>query len=170
VPSEYSDVSTSSCRTSDDGADILDDNKNNNNTAHAKINTHEIDEPVTVSIVVSSPATPAQGAPLAPQEELQTEVLSKEARMARVHRVASELLSTEEQYVTVLYLIDQIFHFRVDQENRLSNMFPQEVLPQMFANIKSIYKFHAEFLLPQLRERMGLWHTGNDTRESVMLL
>ena len=68
VPSEYSDVSTSSCRTSDDGADILDDNKNNNNTAHAKINTHEIDEPVTVSIVVSSPATPAQGAPLAPQE------------------------------------------------------------------------------------------------------
>ena len=44
----------------------------------------------------------------------------------------------------------QIFHFRVDQENRLSNMFPQEVLPQMFANIKSIYKFHAEFLLPQV--------------------
>ena len=36
------------------------------------------------------------------------EVLSKEARMARVHRVASELLSTEEQYVTVLYLIDQV--------------------------------------------------------------
>ena len=29
-------------------------------------------------------------------------------------------------------------------------MFPQEVLPQMFANIKSIYKFHAEFLLPQV--------------------
>ena len=68
VPSEYSDVSTSSCRTSDDGADILDDNKNNNNTAHAKINTHEIDEPVTVSIVVSSPATPTQGAPDGSQE------------------------------------------------------------------------------------------------------
>jgi len=46
----------------------------------------------------------------------------------------------------------QIFHFRVDQENRLSNMFPPEVLPQMFANIKSIYKFHAEFLLPQVSE------------------
>jgi hypothetical protein len=65
VPSEYSDVSTSSCRTSDDGVDIiLDDNKNNNNNLSsqnlaAKIsqtNTHEIDEPVTVSIVVSSPA------------------------------------------------------------------------------------------------------------------
>ena len=60
MPSEYSDVSTSSCRTSDDGVDIiLDDNKNNNNNLAAKIsqtNTHEIDEPVTVSIVVSSPA------------------------------------------------------------------------------------------------------------------
>ena len=42
------------------------------------------------------------------QQQQQDEVLSKEARMARVHRVASELLSTEEQYVTVLYLIDQV--------------------------------------------------------------
>ena len=42
------------------------------------------------------------------QQHGQDEVLSKEARMARVHRVASELLSTEEQYVTVLYLIDQV--------------------------------------------------------------
>ena len=31
-------------------------------------------------------------------------------------------------------------------------MFPAEVLPQMFANIKSIYKFHAEFLLPQVKK------------------
>ena len=44
----------------------------------------------------------------------------------------------------------QIFHFRVDQENRASNMFSADVLPQIFANIKSIYKFHAEFLLPQV--------------------
>ena len=124
VPSEYSDVSTSSCRTSDDGADI-DDNKNNNNSASTKINTHDPqiidDEPVTVSIVVSSvpPVPPAhepkQQQPDAGQQQqllglLQQpdEVLSKEARMARVHRVASELLSTEEQYVTVLYLIDQV--------------------------------------------------------------
>ena len=42
------------------------------------------------------------------EHQQQDEVLSKEARMARVHRVASELLSTEEQYVTVLYLIDQV--------------------------------------------------------------
>ena len=123
VPSEYSDVSTSSCRTSDDGADI-DDNKNNNTSASTKINTHDPqiidDEPVTVSIVVSSvpPVPPAHEPKQQPdagqQQQLlgllqqPDEVLSKEARMARVHRVASELLSTEEQYVTVLYLIDQV--------------------------------------------------------------
>ena len=49
-----------------------------------------------------------------------------------------------------LFTFFQIFHFRVDQENRASNMFSQDVLPQIFANIKSIYKFHAEFLLPQV--------------------
>lgn len=108
VPSEYSDVSTSSCRTSDDGAD-LDDSKNNN---------AKIDEPVTVSIVVSTPETPTQKAEEKEQQQTnvstqgpQDEVLSKEARMARVHRIASELLSTEEQYVTVLYLIDQVNYF-----------------------------------------------------------
>ena len=47
----------------------------------------------------------------------------------------------------------QVFHFRVDQENRAQHLFPPEMLPQMFANIKSIYKFHAEFLLPQVRRR-----------------
>ena len=41
------------------------------------------------------------------------DTMSKEARMARVYRVASELLSTEEQYVTVLYLIDQVSFFFV---------------------------------------------------------
>ena len=55
-----------------------------------------------------------------------------------------------KKFNSILSPFFQIFHFRVDQENRLSNMFPQEVLPQMFANIKSIYKFHAEFLLPQV--------------------
>ncbi len=52
-----------------------------------------------------------------------------------------------------IYLLSffQVFHFRVDQENRSQNLFPQDTLPQMFANIKSIYKFHADFLLPQVR-------------------
>jgi hypothetical protein len=36
-------------------------------------------------------------------------------------------------------------------------MFPQEMIPQMFSNIKSIYQFHNDFLLPQLEARMLKW-------------
>ena len=113
MPSEYSDVSTSSCRTSDDGD--LDETKSisintNNNSTNSN-------EPVTISIVVSS--TPLQNiqskipvssdpVPISPIITDAEQILSMETRMARVYRVASELLSTEEQYVTVLYLIDQV--------------------------------------------------------------
>lgn len=36
-------------------------------------------------------------------------------------------------------------------------MFPQEMVSTMFSNIKSIYKFHHEFLLPVLEARMADW-------------
>jgi len=36
-------------------------------------------------------------------------------------------------------------------------MFPHEMIPQMFSNIKSIYQFHHDFLLPQLEARMSKW-------------
>ncbi|XP_075218601.1 FYVE, RhoGEF and PH domain-containing protein 2-like [Lycorma delicatula] len=75
----------------------------------------------------------------------------------RSYKIAYELLTTERSYVTVLNLIDQIFYFRIDQENRAHNMFPQEMVSQMFSNIKSLYKFHNEFLLPQLEQRMQNW-------------
>jgi hypothetical protein len=75
----------------------------------------------------------------------------------KVFRIATELLTTERSYVAILHLIDQTFHFRVDQENRAHNMFPQEMIPQMFSNIKSIYQFHHDFLLPQLEARMLNW-------------
>ena len=104
MPSEYSDVSTSSCRTSDDGD--LDETKS--------ISIANTGEPVTVSIVVSSTpilqqskivsSDPVPTSPITDAEQ----TVSIETRMARVYRVASELLSTEEQYVTVLYLIDQV--------------------------------------------------------------
>ncbi|KAK3929895.1 FYVE, RhoGEF and PH domain-containing protein 4 [Frankliniella fusca] len=103
---------------------------------------------------------------IAPSEasETNTEVDSQrspdqtpEQRKDRLFRLANELLMTERSYVAVLYLIDQVFHFRVDQENRAHHMFPQETVPQMFSNIKSIYQFHNDFLLPQLEERMRNW-------------
>lgn len=75
----------------------------------------------------------------------------------KAFKIATELLTTERSYVAVLHLIDQIFHFRVDQENRAHNMFPQEMVPQMFSNIKSIYQFHHDFLLPQLEAKMLNW-------------
>ncbi|XP_034240310.1 FYVE, RhoGEF and PH domain-containing protein 4-like isoform X2 [Thrips palmi] len=80
-----------------------------------------------------------------------------EQRKDRLFRLANELLMTERSYVSVLNLIDQVFHFRVDHENRAHPMFPQETVPHMFSNIKSIYKLHNEFLLPQLEERMKSW-------------
>jgi hypothetical protein len=98
VPSEYSDVS----RKSDSDLDIT-----------KKLDTNEV-----VTIKVLSPTTQEQQQLLEQQQQQQqlleqqqqqhVEVLSKQVRMDRVHRVAMELLTTEEQYVTVLYLIDQV--------------------------------------------------------------
>ena len=85
---------------------------------------------------------------------------TSDARKKRAHRVAEELLATEKKYVNILHLIDQVFQFRVDQENRAHPMFPPETVQHMFSNIKSIYKFHNDFLLPQLEERMKCWSTN----------
>ncbi|XP_054000373.1 FYVE, RhoGEF and PH domain-containing protein 4-like [Hylaeus anthracinus] len=80
-----------------------------------------------------------------------------DSKKKKAHQVAEELLSTEKTYVDVLRLIDQVFQFRVDQENRAHPMFPPETVQHMFSNIKSIYKFHNDFLLPQLQERIQNW-------------
>ena len=44
----------------------------------------------------------------------------------------------------------QVFHFRVDRENRAQHMFSQDVVTTIFSNVKSIYLFHAEHVLPQV--------------------
>ncbi|XP_071546312.1 uncharacterized protein [Panulirus ornatus] len=80
-----------------------------------------------------------------------------DARKDKAYRIAHELLHTERTYVKVLHLIDQEFQFRVDHENRAHHMFPHDVIPHMFSNVKSIYKLHHDFLLPQLEERMAQW-------------
>ena len=94
VPSEYSDISTSSCRTSDDGES---DEKSLVKTTGGD----ESSEPVRISIVVKKENSEVSEDPHA-------------LAMSRVFRVASELLSTEEQYVTVLYLIDQVNIHTID--------------------------------------------------------
>lgn len=82
-----------------------------------------------------------------------------DARVKKAKHIAEELLATEKHYVSILHLIDQVFQFRVDQENRAHAMFPPETVPQIFSNVKSIYKFHHDFLLPQLEARIECWDT-----------
>ncbi|XP_011864738.1 PREDICTED: FYVE, RhoGEF and PH domain-containing protein 4-like isoform X1 [Vollenhovia emeryi] len=85
---------------------------------------------------------------------------SPDSKRKKALRVAQELLATEKNYVNILHLIDQVFQFRVDQENRAHPMFPPETVQHMFSNIKSIYKFHNDFLLPQFEERMQCWDSN----------
>jgi len=51
----------------------------------------------------------------------------------------------------------QIFHSEIIQQNRAFQYFPADVVPQMFCNVKSIFQFHHDFLLPQLEQRMATW-------------
>ncbi|XP_064632651.1 FYVE, RhoGEF and PH domain-containing protein 4-like isoform X4 [Lineus longissimus] len=81
------------------------------------------------------------------------------AGMDPLRRKAHEVLVTERVYVKKLQLIDQTFQFRIEMENKKHNMFPDEVINQMFANIKSIYQLHSEHLLPKLEQRMKNWET-----------
>ncbi|XP_043252940.1 FYVE, RhoGEF and PH domain-containing protein 4-like [Colletes gigas] len=81
------------------------------------------------------------------------------SKKKKARQVVEELLFTEKNYVNILRLIDQVFQFRVDQENRAHPMFPPETVQHMFSNIKSIYKFHNDFLLPQLQERIQNWES-----------
>lgn len=56
--------------------------------------------------------------------------------------------------VLLLYVL-QVFHFKVVLANREHHMFPDDVVTRIFSNIKSIYQFHHDFLLPQLERKMA---------------
>lgn len=110
---------------------------------------------------ISSAAPSEASSDITLEDQEHKVAIEADPRREKAFKIATELLTTERSYVAVLHLIDQIFHFRVDQENRAHNMFPQEMIPQMFSNIKSIYQFHHDFLLPQLEARMSNWdHEG----------
>ncbi|KAJ8683067.1 hypothetical protein QAD02_018859 [Eretmocerus hayati] len=94
---------------------------------------------------------------LVTEQKLKAKKSSLEAKQKKARLIAHELLTTEKKYVSILYLIDQIFQFRVDQENRAHPMFPPDTVQHIFSNIKSIFKFHNDFLLPQLEERIEAW-------------
>nr|XP_020014107.1 FYVE, RhoGEF and PH domain-containing protein 3-like [Castor canadensis]XP_020014108.1 FYVE, RhoGEF and PH domain-containing protein 3-like [Castor canadensis]XP_020014109.1 FYVE, RhoGEF and PH domain-containing protein 3-like [Castor canadensis]XP_020014110.1 FYVE, RhoGEF and PH domain-containing protein 3-like [Castor canadensis]XP_020014111.1 FYVE, RhoGEF and PH domain-containing protein 3-like [Castor canadensis]XP_020014112.1 FYVE, RhoGEF and PH domain-containing protein 3-like [Castor len=64
-------------------------------------------------------------------------------------QIAQELLHTEETYVQRLHLLDQVFCTRLMEAG-----IPLEVTTGIFSNISSIYRFHGQFLLPELQMRI----------------
>ena len=73
--------------------------------------------------------------------------------LRKVFMIATEMLTTEESYVKELRIIEEMFHEKVESEN----LFKDEVLQSMFANIRDMYKFHKDGLLPSLQDRMSKW-------------
>ncbi|XP_005066376.1 FYVE, RhoGEF and PH domain-containing protein 3 [Mesocricetus auratus] len=63
--------------------------------------------------------------------------------------IAQELLHTEEAYVRRLHLLDQGFCTKLTEAG-----IPPEVTTGIFSNISSIYRFHGQFLLPELQKRI----------------
>ena len=104
VPSEYSDISTSSYRstTSAEDEESVEEKQD--------VVQQQQQQPVIAPggnghvPLSSSSATPSNASTAIVVED------TREVRMERVFKVASELLSTEEKYVASLHLIDQVGH------------------------------------------------------------
>lgn len=70
--------------------------------------------------------------------------------------IAKELLHTEEAYIKRLNLLDQVFCTKLTEAG-----IPQDVITGIFSNISSIYCFHHQFLLPELKTRItGEWDSN----------
>uniref|UniRef100_A0A8C3U147 FYVE, RhoGEF and PH domain containing 3 n=1 Tax=Catharus ustulatus TaxID=91951 RepID=A0A8C3U147_CATUS len=67
----------------------------------------------------------------------------------KLFNIANELLHTEEAYVKRLHLLDQVFCTKLSEAGISS-----EVITGIFSNISSIYCFHGQFLLPELKARI----------------
>nr|XP_033782166.1 FYVE, RhoGEF and PH domain-containing protein 3 [Geotrypetes seraphini] len=67
----------------------------------------------------------------------------------KLFHIANELLHTEEAYVKRLHLLDQVFCTKLSEAG-----IPHDVTTGIFSNISSIYLFHGQFLLPELKMRI----------------
>ncbi|KAJ8257511.1 hypothetical protein GJAV_G00186380 [Gymnothorax javanicus] len=74
---------------------------------------------------------------------------SKCTESQKLLNIARELLQTEEAYVKRLHLLDQVFCTKLEEAG-----IPQDVITGIFSNISSIYRFHGQFLLPELQTRI----------------
>ncbi|XP_015203781.2 faciogenital dysplasia [Lepisosteus oculatus] len=74
---------------------------------------------------------------------------SKCTEPQKLLNIARELLQTEEAYVKRLHLLDQVFCTKLTEAG-----IPPEVITGIFSNISSIFCFHKQFLLPELKTRI----------------
>ncbi|XP_055023947.2 faciogenital dysplasia [Misgurnus anguillicaudatus] len=80
-------------------------------------------------------------------ESLDLKGLQSESQ--KLLNIAKELLQTEEAYVKRLNLLDQVFCARLTEAG-----IPIDVITGIFSNISCIYRFHHQFLLPELQTRI----------------
>ncbi|XP_077308214.1 FYVE, RhoGEF and PH domain-containing protein 3 [Lithobates pipiens] len=91
-------------------------------------------------------------------ELTKTEIIdtTKCTEAQKLFNIANELLHTEEAYVKRLHLLDQVFCTKLAAAG-----IPPEVTTGIFSNISSIYCFHGQFLLPELKTRITQeWSTN----------
>nr|XP_034962210.1 FYVE, RhoGEF and PH domain-containing protein 3 isoform X2 [Zootoca vivipara] len=82
--------------------------------------------------------------------------INKCSEPQKLFNIASELLHTEEAYVKRLHLLDQVFCTKLFEAG-----IPPDVVTGIFSNISSIYRFHEQFLLPELKTRItDEWNTN----------
>ncbi|XP_046726817.1 faciogenital dysplasia isoform X2 [Silurus meridionalis] len=87
-------------------------------------------------------------------ESLEVKVVQSESQ--KLFNIAQELLHTEEAYVKRLNLLDQVFCTKLTEAG-----IPIDVINGIFSNISSIYRFHYQFLLPELQMRITQeWNTN----------
>lgn len=84
--------------------------------------------------------------PSRPEEDVSLTQCSDPQKLLHI---AQELLHTEEAYVKRLHLLDQVFCTKLTEAG-----IPPEVTTGVFSNISSIYRFHGQFLLPELQKRI----------------
>lgn len=87
-----------------------------------------------------------KSAPSRPEEDVDLIQCSDPRKLLHI---AQELLNTEEAYVRRLHLLDQVFCTKLTEAG-----IPPEVTTGIFSNISSIYRFHGQFLLPELQKRI----------------
>ncbi|XP_061474189.1 FYVE, RhoGEF and PH domain-containing protein 3 isoform X2 [Rhineura floridana] len=75
--------------------------------------------------------------------------INKCSEPQKLFNIANELLHTEEAYVKRLHLLDQVFCTKLYEAG-----IPPDVVTGIFSNISSIYCFHEQFLLPELKARI----------------